>query len=130
VDTAIAACHLAAAAAAEGREAHVRALVAARRADRHHPAVKEQTRALAATLVAEGDTARASADWDAAYAAYHAALQLDPRLSWARRYAEEARDHRLGIGVAAPAGGKAEAPAAPAAPDAGAEGGAEAPAPG
>ena len=133
VDTAIAACHLAAAAAAEGREAHVRALVAARRADRHHPAVKEQTRALAATLVAEGDTARAAADWDTAYAAYHAALQLDPRLSWARRYAEEARDHRLGIGVAAPAGGKAEAPAAPAAPaapDAGAEGGAEAPAPG
>jgi tetratricopeptide (TPR) repeat protein len=115
IDTAIAECQLAAAAAAPTpAEAH-RALVAARRANRHHPAVKEATRARAAERFAAGEAARAAADWEAAYAAFHEALQLDPRLSWARRYAEEARDHRLGIGAAGsrPA---APGPAAPAAP--------------
>jgi lambda repressor-like predicted transcriptional regulator len=33
--------------------------------------------------------------WEEAYRLFSAALRVDPSLSWARRYAEEARTHRL-----------------------------------
>ena len=52
---------------------------------------------MAATKDAEGDAAAAKEDWEGAYAAYRAALMLDPRLSWTRKKAEEARDKRLDI---------------------------------
>lgn len=42
-----------------------------------------------------GMEARAAGDWEAAYKAFATAVRADTRLSWARRYAEEARDHRL-----------------------------------
>jgi hypothetical protein len=48
-------------------------------------------------LYAEGELAREGKDWEAAYKAFSNAVKANPSLSWARRYAEEARDYRLGI---------------------------------
>lgn len=45
----------------------------------------------------EGKAARAREDWEAAYAAFAALLKFQPWRSWARVYAEDARDHRLGL---------------------------------
>ena len=39
----------------------------------------------------------ADTDWEVAYAGYRDVLTVDPTRSWARRWAEEARDCRLGI---------------------------------
>jgi hypothetical protein len=97
VKTAIAGCYAARAAEAPTQDEQVRWLVEARGYDHNLDAVVTPARALAATLDAEGDAAAVREDWDAAYAAYRAALQLDPRLSWTRKKAEEARDKRLGI---------------------------------
>ncbi len=44
-----------------------------------------------------GMDARLERDWEAAYRAFSAAVRANPSLSWARRYAEEARDYRHGI---------------------------------
>jgi hypothetical protein len=52
-------------------------------------------------LWAEGLAARAAGDAEAAYRAFAGLLRFQPWRSWARRYAEEARDERLGI-VAGP----------------------------
>ena len=65
-------------------------------------------------LMSRADAARAEADWSSAYRLYTAALAAKPTLSWARRYAEEARDHVLGIDAESMAR-KAEADAARAA---------------
>lgn len=48
-------------------------------------------------LEAAGDVSRGKEDWDTAWYQYIGALTADPTRAWARRYAEEARDHRLGI---------------------------------
>ena len=53
--------------------------------------------AAGARLYAQGLSARDAADWQTSYARLRDALRVDPSLAWARRYAEEARDHRLGI---------------------------------
>lgn len=44
-----------------------------------------------------GLAARADQDWENAYVAFDGAVRANPALSWARRYAEEARDQRLGL---------------------------------
>ncbi len=44
-----------------------------------------------------GTAARERRDWEAAYRAFSDLLTFQPWRSWARRYAEEARDHRLGL---------------------------------
>ncbi len=49
------------------------------------------------TLYERGMAAREREDWEAAYASFDGAVRADSRRSWARRYAEEARDHRLGL---------------------------------
>jgi len=41
--------------------------------------------------------ARARGDWEAAYRLFSDVLRVDATRSFARRYAEEARDHRLGL---------------------------------
>jgi hypothetical protein len=41
--------------------------------------------------------AREAQDWEKAYVAFDGAVRANPSLSWARRYAEEARDLRLGL---------------------------------
>ncbi len=53
-------------------------------------------------LYAEGKVARAAEDWEAAFAAFSACVSIDPTRSWARRYVEEARDHRLGLPMPPP----------------------------
>jgi hypothetical protein len=71
-------------------------------------------------LVTRADAARDENDWSTAYRLYTAALAAKPTLAWARRYAEDARDHVLGLDPesvarkaeadAARAASKAEAP--------------------
>lgn len=53
---------------------------------------------VADSLFEAGLAARAEGDWDRAYARFHEVLRVDPSRAWARRYAEEARNHRLGLG--------------------------------
>ena len=97
VKTAVAGCYAARAAEAPTPDEQVRWLVEARGYDHNLDAVVTAAQALAATKDAEGDAAAAKEDWEGAYAAYRAALMLDPRLSWTRKKAEEARDKRLDI---------------------------------
>lgn len=49
-----------------------------------------------------GIAARAEEDWAAAWTNFNRAINLNPSLAWARRYAEEARDQRLKLNDAAP----------------------------
>jgi hypothetical protein len=46
-------------------------------------------------LYGQGMEAREAGDWQRAYRAFSSAVTANTSLSWARRYAEEARDHRL-----------------------------------
>ena len=48
-------------------------------------------------LYQEGLDARERQDWPAAFDAVSDTLRIEPWRAWARRYAEEARDHRLGL---------------------------------
>jgi len=57
-------------------------------------------------LYAEGIAAREAKDWETAFARFNAVLSIDSTRSWARRYTEEARDHRLGLPIAPPAKAK------------------------
>jgi hypothetical protein len=98
VRSAVASCWALSAERAEDRDAKVRLLRKAARFDFDNEDLLARARPLAATLMAEGLAARRDEDWEAAYRAFSSAVALDTRLSFARRYAEEARDHRLGIG--------------------------------
>jgi lambda repressor-like predicted transcriptional regulator len=105
--------------ASKGREEKIAWLVRARELDRRAPSLRDASEPLAAALFGEGkialDTARSlrrtshegceaerhvvsgpkNEAWEEAYRLFTAALRVDPSLSWARRYAEEARSHRL-----------------------------------
>lgn len=70
-------------------------LTKARRVDHHDEALLARTGPLARDLEAQGDAAAARKDWEGAFAAYLAAVEVDPRRSRARRMAEAARDARL-----------------------------------
>lgn len=48
-------------------------------------------------LISQGRAAQEARDFEAAYAAFSAALRIDPTRSWARRWAEQARAERLGL---------------------------------
>jgi len=67
---------------------------------------------LAAAWLAEADAARVAEDWSTAYRRYTDVLGFQPWRAWARRYAEQARDHRLGLqdDVRVGRGGADEAP--------------------
>ncbi|MDG1481724.1 MAG: hypothetical protein P8R54_19165, partial [Myxococcota bacterium] len=93
--TALARCHASSALAATERQDRIDSLVAARKQDHHLDGLTALTRPLAAELDAEGDVLFAAEDWEGAYRVWSDALALDPRLSWSRRKAEEARDRRL-----------------------------------
>ena len=101
------------------REEQIAWLIRARELDRRAPSVQEASKPLAEALFGEGkialDAARSlrrasnggreesrrgvsgaeSEAWEKAYRLFAAALRVDPSLSWSRRYAEEARTHRL-----------------------------------
>nr|MBA2322138.1 hypothetical protein [Deltaproteobacteria bacterium] len=70
------------------------------RAHRWDPRAKEflrVSRGMGERLWLAGLSARDRRDWEASYVAFRDLLRFQPWRSWARRYAEEARDHRLGI---------------------------------
>ncbi len=52
----------------------------------------EAQRTVGAALYEQGLAAREARDWERAWRRFEAAVQADPSLAWARRYAEEARD--------------------------------------
>ncbi|MEO0605109.1 MAG: hypothetical protein AAF211_27010, partial [Myxococcota bacterium] len=79
------------------RPSAVDALARAHRWDHHSPELARVGRPIAEELWREGREARAAEDWEAAYARFSALLRFQPWRAWARRYAEEARDHRLGL---------------------------------
>ena len=54
-------------------------------------------RPLAAQLMEQGEVLRQAKDWEACYQHFDTAVRVDPRLSLARRRAEECRDWRLDI---------------------------------
>jgi hypothetical protein len=99
--------------------ADVAALIEARRWDHHIPGLVEAAEPLADAAVARGEAAAAEEAWEEAYAAFSEALRLDPSRSWARRHAETARDHVLGI---APAEDEEEADEAEAPAEVGGDG--------
>ncbi len=61
------------------------------------PALLAVARPLAAELMERGEEFRQEKDWEACYKYMDTAVRVDPRLSWARRRAEECRDWRLDI---------------------------------
>ena len=77
--------------------AQVDALARAHHWDHRSPALTEIGGPVAERLYQEGLAARASQDWQQAFDRFSAALRIEPFRAWARRYAEEARDHRLGL---------------------------------
>lgn len=62
-----------------------------------NPNFWEQAAVTGDRLFQEGMGHKAAEDWTAAFEAFLHAVEVNPTLAWARRYAEEARDHRLGI---------------------------------
>lgn len=98
MDEALVACYLRRAQGFEDPLERANVLAAARVVDHRNEALIAVARPLGAELEAAGDAAAAAEDWQAAYTAYSAALSVDPRLSWARRKAEDMRDRRLALG--------------------------------
>ncbi|MEZ4234917.1 MAG: hypothetical protein R3F59_01880 [Myxococcota bacterium] len=93
----LAGCWAQAAEAADDLDAAGAALGEAYRWDRDSAVLARVGGAVGAKLWAEGEAARASGDWETAYRRFTALLGFQPWRSWARRYAEEARNHRLGL---------------------------------
>ncbi len=76
----------------------VRHLKRARNWDHNNALVRAQCKEVGAKAYARGLDARESEDWEMAYLDFVDAVTVEPHRSWARRYAEEARAHRLGFG--------------------------------
>lgn len=95
VHAAMARC-LAGAATKPGAQA-VDLLARARTWHHREPALLAAARPVADDLYARAAVAREARDWELAYRLYADVLRIEPWRAWARRYAEEARDHRLGI---------------------------------
>lgn len=78
-------------------DAAPRHLAEAHRWDHHSVELARVGAPVGERLWAEGLAARAAGDAETAYATFTALLGFEPWRSWARRYAEEARDARLGL---------------------------------
>jgi hypothetical protein len=74
-----------------------RALAQAHRWDHHSEELARVGGPVGDALWQQGKEARARGDWQTAYDSFAALLKFQPWRSWARLYAEEARDHRLGL---------------------------------
>lgn len=72
-------------------------LANAHRWDHHHPELARVGGPIGDRLWDEGMAARAAGDPETAYRRFADLLTFQPWRSWARRYAEEARDQRLGL---------------------------------
>ena len=97
IHRAVADCHALASDDAPDRPARIASLVRARQHDHWSPPYRTRAGSLAAELMAEGHAAREAEDWETAYRRFADAVAVDRTQSWARRYAEEARAHRLGF---------------------------------
>jgi len=82
---------------ADGSSDPVHDLARAHRWDWEAPALAEAGEPVGERLWSEGMAARARGDSETAYARFRDVLSFQPWRSWARRYAEEARDERLGV---------------------------------
>jgi len=82
---------------ATDRDERVEDLARARWWDEWTPGLQKAADPLADTLIAEGRAAMAKENWELAYRRFTDALNIDATRSWARRWAEDARDHRLGL---------------------------------
>ncbi len=94
---AMAECWIARAAETDRRELEVTWIERARQLDPTAPALETTAREIASDFFDAGAEARAREDWEASYRLFSSAVRADPRLAWARRYAEEARIQRLGL---------------------------------
>lgn len=90
-------CLIRQAASVDDRIGRANILGRARRIDHHDPALLAVTVPLGEELERLGDEARAEEKWQEAYDRFRAAVTVDPTRVRARRKAEEARDHRLGL---------------------------------
>jgi hypothetical protein len=77
-------------------------LARARVLDADAPMVREATEEIGLRFFDAGQAARELGVWDEAFRHYSWALRADPSLSWARRYAEEARAVRIAEAADAP----------------------------
>ena len=80
------------------RKDKVDALARARTLDHHTPSLLIAAAPIADSLHEEGMAAMDKQDWEAAYTLFTDALRVDASRAWSRKYAEEARAHRLGLG--------------------------------
>ena len=94
---ALAACWTHAAQDADSDESAAEALQRGRVWDHRAVELWEVADTVGDRLYAQGMEAREAGDWQRAFDAFTAAVVANPSLSWARRYAEEARDYRLKI---------------------------------
>jgi hypothetical protein len=93
----VALCYVTSAETAADEEGRIADLLLARRYHHRLPELLDASRPLAAELDLRGDAAWEEERVEDAYRAWTTALLLDPRLSFTRRKAEEARDLRLDI---------------------------------
>ena len=93
LDTAIAECWMASALSDPDRL--VADLETARRLDPSNRKIHAAARGAAKALYGKGLTARSNASWGRAFRSFSDAVRLEPHRPWARKYAEEARSHRL-----------------------------------
>jgi len=93
----LASCWAKRGAAAEERSVQVAALARARRWDHRNSDLLELGEPVADALFEQGLTARSQEDWQQAFDLFSDVLAIDAQRSWARRYAEQARDYRLGL---------------------------------
>ncbi len=84
-------------AAASDPEAAADHLTRAHRWDPYGPALVQVGEAVGDRLWEDGVAAREARDWPRAYQSFSTLLRFQPWRSWARRYAEEARDHVLDL---------------------------------
>jgi hypothetical protein len=105
VRTALAGCYVTRAEGTEDREERTRWLIAAKEHDHRHPEFMNLATRHGELLYQDGHKARAEIDskeltpedWDAPYRLFSDSVAVDSSRSWSRRYAEEARDFRLGL---------------------------------
>ena len=95
--TTVASCHLTHAQNSQDEAERIAHLERAHFWDHRAPGLTELAHPIAEKYFELGNEALSEEAWEEAYLDYSQALRLNPSLSWARRYAEDARDKRLRI---------------------------------
>ncbi|MCO4744741.1 MAG: hypothetical protein KC912_08130 [Proteobacteria bacterium] len=95
--TTLAQCHVDAAAATEDEAEKTRLLIAAKEADHHLDGYRRAATRHGENLYQAGHTALAEGEWALAQQLFTDSVLVDPKRSFSRRYAEAARDLKLGI---------------------------------